>query len=266
MSCTIVTAYFKSPSKYTTTSYDEWITNFLTTIDNEMVIFCDRVSFDFISNLRAPFASKTIIVVIEIEELYCSRMQFMEYWRKDIIRDNEKYIHNINLYIIWNEKPMFVGKVMKSNPFNSEFFMWCDIGCFRYKEELELFKKPFPSKEFLNSAKKDKMYFLNINPFYKSDFEVLSNGLTKSFEYVNRIGGTMFIGHKNIFEKYADMYYNYLIKYMNNDYFAGKDQNIMASMYVLHPDLFNLVTPVVGEGNPWFYLQRFLLLARYEGL
>jgi hypothetical protein len=260
MSCTIVTAYFRSPSKYNTASYDEWITNFLTTIDNEMVIFCDKESFQFISKLRMPFANKTRVVIIELEALYCNRSEFLEYWKKDIIRDHEKDIHNINLYIIWNEKPFFVHKVIEKNPFNSEFFMWCDIGCFRYKEELSLFKRDFPSKQFLNTAKKDKMYFLNIFPFQKNDFEVMSNGLTREFRYVNRIGGTMFIGHKDIFKKYIDMYNTHMIAYMNNDYFTGKDQNIMATIYVLHPELFELVTPVDGEGNPWFYLQRFLLL------
>lgn len=259
MSCTIVTAYFRSPSKYNDTSYDEWITNFLTTIDNEMVIFCDRVSFDFILKLRNNFGNKTRIVIIELEDLYCSKPEFIQYWRKDVERDIERSIHNINLYIIWNEKAMFVGKVMKANPFKSEFFMWCDIGCFRYKEELYLFKNEFPSKSFLKSAKKDKMYFLNIYPFHSSDFTVLPNGMTKSFQYVNRIGGTMFIGHKDIFEKYIDTYYDNMIKYMNNDYFAGKDQNIIASVYVLNQSMFCLVNPVVGEGNPWLYLQRFLL-------
>lgn len=259
MSCTIVTAYFRSPSKYDTSSYDEWITNFLTTVDNQMVIFCDKVSFEFISHLRKPFAEKTRIVIIELESLYCSKEPFMEYWKKDIERDIESRIHNINLYIIWNEKAMFVGKVMKSNPFKTEFFMWCDIGCFRYKEDLHLFKPDFPSRNFLENARKDKMYFLNIYPFQKNDFEVLPNGLTNPFNNVNRIGGTMFIGHKDIFEKYIESYYNYMIAYMKNDYFTGKDQNIMASMYVLHPEMFHIVTPVDGEGNPWFYLQRFLL-------
>jgi hypothetical protein len=229
-----------------------------------MVIFCDKGSFDFIAKLREPFARKTKLVIISIEELYCSQQPFMDYWKKDIERDIEKHIHNMNLYIIWNEKAMFVGKVMKNNPFNSEFFMWCDIGCFRIKEELSLFKSEFPSKNFLNTAKKDKMYVLNINPFHESDLDILPNGFTKSFQEVNRIGGTMFIGHIDIFEKYVDTYYKYLIKYMKNDYFAGKDQNIMASIVVMCPGLFRLVQPDVGEGNPWFYLQRFLLFEEEE--
>ena len=260
MSCTIVTAYFKSPSKYNTASYDEWMTNFLTTVDNEMVIFCDRGSFEFITTLRANFVNKTRIVIIELEQLYCSQPHFMEYWKKDFARDFEKNIHNINLYIIWNEKAMFVGKVMKADPFKTEFFMWCDIGCFRYKDELHLFKKEFPSKKFLKSAKKDKMYFLNTCTFQKEDFEILPNGLTRELKYVNRMGGTMFIGHKDIFEKYVELYYNCMISYMNNDYFAGSDQNIISTMCILHPEIFEFVRPLPEQGNPWFYLQRFLLL------
>jgi hypothetical protein len=183
----------------------------------------------------------------------------MPYWQKDIQRDVERSIHNPNLYIIWNEKSMFVQRAMSLNPFDTEFFMWCDIGCFRNAEEIPLFQKEWPSKDFLRSARRDKMYFLNITPFEERDFTVLANGLTRSFEYDTRIGATMFLGHKDIFETWIELFYKYMNVYMVKDYFTGKDQNIIATMYVLHPELFRLVHPVEGQGNPWFYLQRFFL-------
>ena len=254
MSCTIVTAFFRSPSKHSSDKYDTWMTNFLTTVNNEMVIFCDHTSFEFIKSLRKNFISKTILIQIEIEDLYCYK--FVDYWKKDFERDTEKHIHNINLYIIWNEKPMFVRKAMNLNAFNSEFFMWCDIGCFRNKEELELFEYEFPSKAFMETAKRDRMYFLNIEPFNSGDFDISTD-----FQHVNRICAALCIGHHDIYEEYVDIYYKYLNMYMNKNNFAGKDQNIIASMYVCHPEMFELVQPVIGEGNPWFYLQRLCLKA-----
>lgn len=257
--CTIVTCYYQSDAKHSLESYRQWMTNFLTTVDNEMIIFCDQESFAYISEVRKPFEEKTHIYVFPMEEMYCAYPHYVEYWKKDLQRDVERHIHNINLYMIWNEKSMFVHRAMTVNPFETDFFMWCDIGCFRSPEELSLFQKEWPSETFLQSARKDKMYFLNITPFEEGDAQVFPNGLTRSFEEVTRIGATMFLGHKDVFETWIETFYKYMNIYMVNDYFAGKDQNIIASIYVLHPELFRLVHPVEGQGNPWFYLQRFFL-------
>jgi len=261
--CTIVTCYYRSPAKHSNANYDQWMHNFLTTVKNPMVIFCDEESFEQITALRATLEDITKIYILPLDETVCGRSTIDAIWAKDWQRDIERAIHNPNLYIIWNEKSMFVFRAMARDPFNTEFFCWCDIGCFRdaRPEELNLFQKEWPSRAFLEQARKDKMYFLNITPFEASDLMVLENGLTQSFERVTRIGATIFLGHRNVFEQWVHLYYKTLDNYIVNDYFAGKDQNIIATMYVLYPEIFKLVTPVPGEGNPWFYLQRHFLKA-----
>lgn len=256
--CTIVTCYYRSPAKHSTDDYDKWMTNFLTTVNNEMVIFCDEASFVQIQTLRKQFAEITKIIVLPLTETYCCQEQFIPYWIKDWHRDIEKHIHHPNLYVIWNEKSMFVQRVMEMNPFQTDFYCWCDIGCFRDKENVDLFRS-WPSNDFLQSANHDKMYFLNITPFEEEDFKIYPSGLTRSFKTVTRIGATIFLGHHTIFKKWIQVFYNYMNRYMINDYFTGKDQNIIASIYVLHPELFKLIRPVQGEGDPWFYLQRYFL-------
>jgi hypothetical protein len=257
--CTIVTCYYRSPAKHTNTQYDEWMENFLTTVENEMVIFCDEESFNKVMILRKDFEDITQVYIMPLNETYCGNENYQKLWKKDWERDIERGIHNPNLYMIWNEKAMFVYRVMQINPFNTEFFCWCDIGCFRNKEDLILFKNGWPRTEFLKTAQKDKMYFLNITPFEEGDFKKYPNGLTRSFEQVTRIGATIFLGHYNIFETYVEKFYKYMNDYISKDYFAGKDQNIIATLYVMHPELFKLVRPVQGEGDPWFYLQRHFL-------
>lgn len=256
--CTIVTCYYRSPSKHSYEEYDQWMENFLTTVENEMVIFCDEGSFEKIKKLREPFEEITMIYVLPLEETYCGNPHYQNVWNKDWQRDIERHIHHPNLYIIWNEKSMFVHRAMTLNPFHTEFFCWCDMGCFRSKEDLSLFHQ-WPSHAFLESASKDHMYFLNITPFEERDFETYSNGLTRSFERVTRIGATIFLGHVSIFERWIETFYKYMNDYITNNYFAGKDQNIIASIYVLHPTLFKLIRPVQGQGDPWFYLQRYFL-------
>lgn len=226
-----------------------------------MVIFCDEASFAQLTELRSGLEDITKIYIMPLNETVCGRPNLDEIWKTDWSRDIERSIHHPNLYIIWNEKSMFVFRAMARDPFQTEFFCWCDIGCFRDSEELHYFQKEWPSRAFLEQASKDKMYFLNITPFEESDFIVLENGLTQSFERVTRIGATIFIGHRTAFQHWIQLYYKTMDRYITNDYFAGKDQNIIATMYVLYPELFKLVTPVPGEGNPWFYLQRHFLKA-----
>lgn len=257
--CTIVSCYYKSPAKHSTSEYDEWMANFLTTVENEMIIFCDEESYEKIMTLRKDFQEITFVYVLPLEETYCGNPHYKEVWMKDWQRDIEHSIHHPNLYNIWNEKSMFVYRIMQLNPFNTDFFCWCDIGCFRNKNDLHLFKNGWPSSTFLSTAAKDKMYFLNITPFEESDFEKQANGLSRSFEYDTRIGATIFLGHRFIFEKWVEYFYKYMNDYITKDYFAGKDQNIIATIYVLHQEIFKLIRPAANEGDPWFYLQRYFL-------
>lgn len=259
MSCTIVTCYYRSPAKHSYRQYDEWMENFLTTVHQEMVIFCDKESYEQITEYRKADASKTKIIILPLYETYCGDPSKHDFWMTEWHRDIEKYCHHPNLYIIWNEKAKFVERVMEMNPFETEFFCWCDIGCFRNKWDLPLFEKEWPSKEFLQTAEKDKMHFLYITPFMQRDYVLEDNGLTRSFERVARIGATIFLGHRDIFKKWIGLFYQTMDSYIQNNYFAGKDQNIIATMYILYPDIFKLVQPVKEEGDPWFYLQRYFL-------
>ena len=252
--CLIVTAYYRFPSKHSSHSYDEWMKNFLTTIDNPLLVFCEEESVAKITQWRAAFPTKTWIFVLPFRNLHCQKID----WQKDWKRDVEQKIHNPNLYIIWNEKAAFLHRAMLLHA-QYDFYMWCDIGCFRSAAEMDLFRGEWPSQSFLAKADKNKMYFLNIEPFQAGELELLPHGLTRSFENVNRIGGTIFLGSKAACENWVLVYYDYLQKYIDHDYFAGKDQNILASIYAAHPELFHLVTPKAGEGNPWFYLQRYFL-------
>lgn len=263
-SCTIVTCYYRFPSKHSYHDYDTWMTNFLTTVDTPIVIYCDHDWVDRLRDLRKGFEHKTHIIPLTWDGMRCGSDNMMQYWKKDLERDHEKSYHNQLLYVLWNEKSEMVKRVIDVNPFGTDFFCWCDIGCFRTRDNIETFKH-WPARSFLESAVKDKMYVLNIEPFEKEDYNVLPNGLSQTFQYKQRIGGTIFLGSATVWTEWHRLYYDTMDKYMQEDYFAGKDQNIMASVAVMYPNIVQMVTPTRApyDGDPWFYLQRYFLEPRH---
>ena len=261
MTCTIVTCYYRFPSKHSYEEYDTWMRNFLTNVNSNIIIFCDQDWVENLAHLRQGFEDKTRIIVYKWNEMRCASPNMLQYWEKDWRRDTERGYHNPLLYTLWNEKTEMVKHAMKLNPYNSEFFCWCDIGCFRDGNEMHRYTSGWPAAAFLSSARRDKMYLLNIEPFVGDELQIQPNGLTKTFEGKNRIGGTIFFGHRNAWSLWHGLYYDTLNKYMECNYFAGKDQNIMATMVAMYPNLVHLVQPSFRpeDGDPWFYLQRYFL-------
>lgn len=260
LTCTLVTCYYKFPSKHSFQKYDEWMANFLQNVATPIVIFCEQEYVSKFTELRRAFMEMTEIVVMPWENMMCASKEYAEYWNKDYRRDPERHIHNPRLYTVWNEKTSMVHKAMQMNCFNTEFYCWCDIGCFRSKEDVQLFES-WPSGDFLKCAKRDRMYLLNIEPFCHGETDILSNGLTHPFVGKNRIGGTIFLGHCSVWPLWFHAYYTTLQLYLKNDYFSGKDQNIMGTVVAKFPDLVQLVRPTgkAEDGDPWFYLQRYFL-------
>jgi hypothetical protein len=253
--CTIVTAFYDFPKKkHTTNSYYEWINNFLPILDSYIIIFTDEKSYEYIHNLRKNFLEKTVILIVPLENLFCYK--FIDYWNRDYQRDHEKN-HDPLLYIIWNEKSMFMQKSMELNPFNTDFYAWTDIGMVRDKEYIPHIHK-YPNPEVIKTLKRDKVYILNLNLFNSEDLSY--NGACELFRYKNdvRTGGGVILAHKNIIPEWTKEYYNMMIEFIKNDYFAGKDQSIMSCVYLKNREnLIELIKPRPCPINHWFYLLYF---------
>jgi len=251
--CTIVTAYYKFSSKHPSENYDEWMKNFLTTIETPMVIFTDNKSVEQITELR-KWNQNTKIIELPFEELYCS--QFMEYWNKDLERDPEKRYHNQQLYIIWNEKSKFVERAIQENYFNTDYYCWCDIGCFRDTSTVNKYRF-FPQTSKIKNN--NTITLLHIDPYEMNEIISLKN---TNINHINnifigkcRIGATIIIGHKDAWYRWISTFYTMMETFMKNDTFTGKDQDIMATIVALYPGLIELIIP---PSRDWFYLQDYL--------
>lgn len=250
--CTIVTAFYNLENKkYITEAYIYWINNYLPYIDSYMIIFTDKNSYDFIKESRKNYLNKTNIIILDIKDFYTYK--YLDIWKKHLDIDHEKNIHNIELYMIWNEKANFIDKAIDYNPFNTEFFIWTDIGMIRESYYINHIKS-FPNDKIIKSLKKNKVYLLNVDNFIKDDDYNL-NLPTNKFRYINCIGGGVIGGHKNILKTMILEYYNMLENMINNDIFVGKDQSIYANLCLKNKNLFELIKPIESPfNNNWFYL------------
>lgn len=258
MSCTLVTAFYNFPAKkYHTNNYLVWMKAFLENTNNNMIIYTDsQESADIISKFRENFKDITKIIIEPFQNLYCAK--FQNYWDKDLYRDHERSYHNQMLYIIWNEKTMFMYKTYKMNPFNTEYYAWIDIGMVRNQNYIK-FLHNFPSKKRIEQLDKSKVYLVVINKFTEN--ELNSVVPSETFRYVDRLGAGMIMCHIDIIEKWKTEYYNMLELFMNNNLFSGKDQSIINSLYIKHKNKFiELVDTddLTQIDNKWFYMLYFL--------
>jgi len=127
---TIVTGYFQlKQAKASHDTYSKWMRNMLS-IENPMVIFCDSASEQMIQEMRAGKMEYTKIILTSFNEFYSYRYarNFLEHYKMD---QEQRVGHNMFLYMIWSEKSHFLKRAIELNPFSTEYFVWCDIGCFR---------------------------------------------------------------------------------------------------------------------------------------
>ena len=174
---TLVTTYYKFPSKHSVDNYDNWMRNLLCNLNAPLVIYTDKGNFEKIRSYRKEYETMTKIVVMEFSDLLMNNYDDM--WKKHHNKDCEKDIHNINLYKIWNEKFSFMYNAMQSDYFKTQYFMWTDIGCFRNRQGCDDFdpvklrdgKWPCP-KKFKATQCHKKITFVNTGNFDPDRFTV----------------------------------------------------------------------------------------------
>ena len=237
----VVTCYFQIKSKFSRECYMTWMKNMLA-IQTPMVIFCDKESYPMIHAQRPYF---TNIIITKLEDFYSYK--YIDTYRKNYEIDHEWY-HSPELYLLWAEKAHFLKQAILMDPFHSETFLWVDIGCFRDTSPIE-----WPNMSIID---KTKVLALNVTPFTKEEICCTKETLP-SFLTINRIGATIFGGGKEALLRYHDLYYEMVEYFISMNRFIGKDQSILNSVYLLNPQLFDLIEPKPCK-DTWFYLQDYL--------
>ena len=257
VTCTVVTCFYRFPSKHSAGEYDAWTARFLGAVDTPMVAFCDADMAPRLSELRARVASQTRVVVLPLSAIDGGWNDVVD-WDDEHARDPERgaQAHSPSLYKVWNAKSALVGRAMAMDPFGSEAYAWCDIGCFRSDLRIESYRR-WPEGARLDAADPERVVLLRLQPFQPRELALdPATGLPPSFAGVNRIGGTVMVGHRRAWERWIPAYYATMRRMVAAGVYVGTDQHVMATVAATRPDLVALVAPTYlrEHGDPWFFL------------
>lgn len=248
---TIVTAYYEVPSKRTKAEYYKWINNFFQ-LNCNIVLFTDAAHSADMQFLRR--GKPMHIIIREFCDLEMWKKYFIE-WHMHYSMDPEQKIHSPDLYAIWANKSLFVEEAYSIDPFNTEYFMWCDIGAFRDSSHISMLQNAFPLRG------KNAYALLNENKVIFSTMAKYNKRIPVNMN--NSLVGGLFIGNKVAHEKWRFAYLSMLEDYIKKGIFAGKDQTIM--MHVLLNDKKQeFATVITGPQktqfiyNKWFFLEYYL--------
>ncbi|OWA52655.1 hypothetical protein BV898_17102 [Hypsibius exemplaris] len=252
-SVTVVTAYYLFKSKHPHKQYLEWMKNFLAFIPCHLLVFTDSLMLPLVRTLRRPHLEVTRFRVRNLTDFYMAK-KGADFWAHQRSLDPEqKRPHTEQLYIMWNEKFKLVTEAIARDDFGSDYFVWCDIGSFRTPKQMRALRT-FPNAEKVNQLAPEKLYYLQTGPFNETDYVMRDeDGLPEhDFQLDIRLGGTVIVGHRDAWRRWDAMYYEVLERMAQSGRFVGKDQNVMASVAVMQPDMVGLIQPEPffgGTGN-----------------
>ena len=257
---TVVTAYYEigDRSKYKPGAYVERNSRFFDLNDN-MIIYTDSKSVASIAQARQNKKGCTIIVIQPVQE---SEIYGLVDWNYEHERDPKKDVHSIELYIIWNQKTLWLEQVANVNPYRSSHFFWADSGQFRDKKFIDTYvasdENWVKSADYLPTC---KMLLLGIENFMRNELSYDDDHSTTPLTPDKvRLGGGNLGGDSCAVRKFAYLFRSELRHYLKKNYFIGKDQPIYGSICTTWRDACFIVDAhnVPESTNPWFALQPVL--------
>jgi hypothetical protein len=104
-SVTIVSCYYKVKSKHSHSKYNEWISNFLQNLRNNIIIFTSEDLVDYLKEIGKN-NNQMMIIIKNFEDI--DILKQYNIWDYQYELDPQKNIRTKECYIIWNSKMNFV--------------------------------------------------------------------------------------------------------------------------------------------------------------
>eukprot|EP00532_Pseudo-nitzschia_australis_P005567 CAMPEP_0168173220 /NCGR_PEP_ID=MMETSP0139_2-20121125/5752_1 /TAXON_ID=44445 /ORGANISM="Pseudo-nitzschia australis, Strain 10249 10 AB" /LENGTH=481 /DNA_ID=CAMNT_0008091085 /DNA_START=452 /DNA_END=1897 /DNA_ORIENTATION=- len=268
---TVVTGYFRVRSKYHSSEYDGWMANMLR-LQDAMVIFTEPALIDQIKELRSHAANRTLIVPVQLDDLPVARLYSDAFWQDQLDRDPEKRIHrSYQLFWIWLSKSWCVTQAMRMNVFQSDLFVWSDIGCFRRGSKFKFktlvqHREVVPPNEMLQMAHhkpnpppqhKHSNNDSNNKSSSTSSSLVLFNDKYKHGKHFYH-SGSLFVGYQNTWRTFHRHFLETIDRFLENHMIVVEDQAVLQSTCLSHPELCAYAPFHLVDDNHYFGLRHVL--------
>jgi hypothetical protein len=255
MACTVVTAFYPIKSKFPSSTYLDWGRIFLR-LEAPIVLFTEEHLVNTIMEMRENRPIKIISKRFEDLEMW---VRYKNTWIEQHKMDPEGSIHTPELYAVWAQKSTFVEKAIEDNPFNTNFFFWCDFGAFRNPYVPPIVLHSFPTTRYLPH---DRILLQSMSDLEESDRLLRPDGIhgeciTSEWNEIRIVGG-LWGGHAKGCMQWSKAYQEMLEKYIQAGRFAGKDQQVMLSAFINNPELAYVVKSNLVLIDSWFYLEYLL--------
>ncbi len=238
---TVVTSYLHTPAKRTTDVYLQRMQTFFQ-LKASIVAYVD---FAYVRTAQSMVLHPRDAIIVPVtfaqfRTLACG----LNVWQHEHEMDVEQERHAPTLYPVWAEKATMVVEAARSNCFGSGLFIWLDVG---YFSEISVPAVPFPTNIGTRSVEPGKMLFLavdvpSIERIIHNHFapnKTLISGIGHSDNVVT-LGGGGFAGDVVAVVAWEQAYLHMLDRYRARGWFAGKDQNLFASVCIETPHLCTL--------------------------
>jgi len=235
---TVVTAFYPMKSKYTVEKYMEWIHLFCK-IPCSLVIFTTQELKPFFEKIRNDLP--TTIIVRDLHTYEMTSPDMIKMWDKHHDFDPEKLSHNPLLYAIWALKQELVANAIELNPYETEWFVWCDIGIHRRPHE-QSYYQDFPSR-VPSLCKPGHIGFLEVERIPDS---FVTNPL-QPYPFA-QLGGGCITGDRAAWKLFSECYKKMLNTMDSRNEFVGKDQNVFFRMVVERVMPFQLFNATYRHG------------------
>jgi hypothetical protein len=234
---TIVSCYYPlSKSKHTIQEYVVWIFHFLTYVDTSIVLFTDETTADMLEAIRteAGLMDRLYLIKKPFHELKFTDNVWFDHWMNQLAITNWPDLHTVPLFIVWANKSFFVEEVIRINPFQSSYFIWCDAGCWRHPEIAKICGKGWPDARKITP---NKLHIISMNSVEGLLYTLTTKSSWTHEEVVVElpigydvfIGGTILLGDREAWTAFIPAFEQTLHLFIKNNYFAGDDQHVILS-------------------------------------
>ena len=248
---TLVTAYFDTgrKSKHFARPFRAWMNNFVPHVRWPLVVFCDEQSLDMLKRMRGPRPATYFVTGFEEFAVY----RWRDLYRDWVHRSPAAHVqHSVEIGMIYNEKCNFLRRAIDDNPYLSEMFFWCDIGCFR-----EDSSKGVVDMRLSECGEWPDLAVCRTLP---RDKTTLIRGARVGKGYP--VCGRFFGGPLAPVREWCDHYYEHLAWRIRQGTFTYSDEWIMMSLYEKQPQAVHMLTERVV---PWGRLISFLARRFWAG-